>query len=101
MSRFKKKGGKDTPGISTASLPDIIFMLLFFFNSYASGLSYYYLTANVVTMLQQFVVKKFFIDEDKIHRQIQENKKKPSKKSGFQQRLEKMAKDRGYKAPKK
>ncbi|MFH1001084.1 MAG: biopolymer transporter ExbD [Bacteroidota bacterium] len=31
MSRFKKKGGKDTPGISTASLPDIIFMLLFFF----------------------------------------------------------------------
>jgi len=31
MSRFRKKGGKDTPGISTASLPDIIFMLLFFF----------------------------------------------------------------------
>lgn len=31
MSRFKKKGDKDTPGISTASLPDIIFMLLFFF----------------------------------------------------------------------
>ncbi len=31
MSRFKKKGGKETPGISTASLPDIIFMLLFFF----------------------------------------------------------------------
>lgn len=31
MSRFRKKGGKETPGISTASLPDIIFMLLFFF----------------------------------------------------------------------
>lgn len=31
MSRFKKKGGKDTPAINTASLPDIIFMLLFFF----------------------------------------------------------------------
>lgn len=31
MSRFKKKGKKGTPGISTASLPDIIFMLLFFF----------------------------------------------------------------------
>jgi len=31
MSRFKQKGGKETPGISTASLPDIIFMLLFFF----------------------------------------------------------------------
>lgn len=31
MSKFKKKGGKATPAISTASLPDIIFMLLFFF----------------------------------------------------------------------
>ena len=31
MSKFKKDTGKDTPGISTASLPDIVFMLLFFF----------------------------------------------------------------------
>ena len=31
MAKFKKKGEKGTPGISTASLPDIIFMLLFFF----------------------------------------------------------------------
>ncbi|MCF8369249.1 MAG: biopolymer transporter ExbD [Bacteroidales bacterium] len=31
MAKFRKKGGKVTPGISTASLPDIIFMLLFFF----------------------------------------------------------------------
>ena len=31
MAKFRKKGGKGTPGISTASLPDIVFMLLFFF----------------------------------------------------------------------
>ncbi|MGH1337475.1 MAG: ExbD/TolR family protein [Aureispira sp.] len=31
MSKFKKKGKKDAPGITTASLPDIVFMLLFFF----------------------------------------------------------------------
>jgi len=31
MSRFKTKKGKDSPGINTSSLPDIIFMLLFFF----------------------------------------------------------------------
>lgn len=31
MAKFKQKGSKGTPGISTASLPDIIFMLLFFF----------------------------------------------------------------------
>ena len=29
--RFKTKKGKDSPGINTSSLPDIIFMLLFFF----------------------------------------------------------------------
>lgn len=31
MAKFRKKGGKETPAVSTASLPDIIFMLLFFF----------------------------------------------------------------------
>ena len=31
MGKFKQKRGKSTPAISTASLPDIIFMLLFFF----------------------------------------------------------------------
>lgn len=31
MAVFRKKGGKDTPPISTASLPDVIFMILFFF----------------------------------------------------------------------
>jgi len=31
MAKFKKDGKKETPAISTASLPDIVFMLLFFF----------------------------------------------------------------------
>jgi biopolymer transport protein ExbD len=31
MAKFKKKRGAASPEISTASLPDIIFMLLFFF----------------------------------------------------------------------
>lgn len=69
-------------------------MFLPFFNSFASGLSYYYFLANVFTFLQMFLIRQF-IDEDKIHMQIQENKKKPVKKSGFQARLEEMAKKRG------
>ncbi len=76
------------------------FMLLFFFNSYSSGLSYYYLTANVISMVQQFVIKRYFIDEIAIRAKIQKNKKKPKKKSKFQQRLEKMSKDRGLQKPK-
>jgi biopolymer transport protein ExbD len=31
MSKFKKKRGSSSPAISTASLPDIVFILLFFF----------------------------------------------------------------------
>ncbi|PVX52603.1 biopolymer transport protein ExbD [Balneicella halophila] len=31
MAKFTRSGEKETPAISTASLPDIIFMLLFFF----------------------------------------------------------------------
>jgi len=77
------------------------FMLLVMFNDFSAGLSYYYLTANVVSMLQQFVIKRFFINEDAIRAKIQNNKKKTKKKSSFQKRLEKMAKDRGLQSPKK
>ncbi len=31
MGKFRKSGGKEVPPVSTASLPDIVFMLLFFF----------------------------------------------------------------------
>lgn len=77
-------------------------MLLVFFNKYSAGLSYYYFLANVISILQQLIIMKWFIDEKKIHAQIQENKAKPvsQSKSKFQQRLEDMAKKRGYKLPK-
>jgi YidC/Oxa1 family membrane protein insertase len=72
-------------------------MLLFWFNSYSSGLSYYYFLANMITFGQNWAIKKFFVDEDKLHQQMKENKSKKGtpKKSGFQQRLEEMAKKRG------
>ena len=73
-------------------------MMLFFFNSYSSGLSYYYFIANVISMAQMLAIKHWIIDEDKIHAQIQINKAKPQnqKKSNFQKRLEEMAKQRGH-----
>ncbi|HLG34355.1 MAG TPA: YidC/Oxa1 family membrane protein insertase, partial [Bacteroidia bacterium] len=69
------------------------------FNNYSAGLSYYYFLSNMFGLGQQYLFKAF-IDEDEIHRKLQENKKRPAKqqeKSGFQKRLEKMAKERGYK----
>ena len=68
------------------------FMMLFFFNTYSSGLSYYYLCGNLMNLGIMWAIKKYMIDEDKIRLQIEENKKKPKKKSKFQQRMEEMAK---------
>lgn len=63
-------------------------MMLFFFNNYASGLSLYYFISNLLTIAIMLVIKNFVIDEDKIHAQIEENKKKPVKKSKFRERLD-------------
>jgi YidC/Oxa1 family membrane protein insertase len=73
------------------------FMMLFFFNRFASGLSLYYLAANVISMGQMLAIKAFLIDEGKIRDKIEENKAKPKKKSGFQERLEQMQKEQAAK----
>lgn len=66
-------------------------MFLGIMNNYSAGLSYYYLLANLITFGQQWMIRRF-VDEDKLHAQIQENKKKPVKKSKWAARLEEMAK---------
>lgn len=77
-------------------------MMLFWFNNYSSGLSYYYFLSNVITIIQIIVARKL-IDEDKILAKLQANQKKnknKKNKSKFQQRIEKMAKERGVEPPK-
>jgi YidC/Oxa1 family membrane protein insertase len=80
-------------------------MMLVFFNSYGAGLSLYYFVSNLLTITIMLVIKNFIIDEDKIHAQIQENKKRPEKKKGkFRQRMDdamKQAQDQQKKQPKK
>ena len=64
-------------------------MMLFFFNNYASGLSLYYFVSNLLTIFLMLVIKNYIIDDQKIHAQIEENKKKPKKVGGFSARLQK------------
>ena len=66
------------------------FMMLIFFNNYASGLSLYYFVSNLITIGIMMVIKNFIIDNDKIHSQIQENKKKPKKENKFQKKMREM-----------
>ncbi len=63
------------------------FMMLFFFNNYASGLSLYYFVSNMITIGIMLVIKNFILDNDKIHAQIQENKLKPKKENKFQRKM--------------
>jgi YidC/Oxa1 family membrane protein insertase len=73
-------------------MPVIFFFVL---NSYPSGLSFYYLVQNLITLGQQYVIKRYFVDEEKIEEKIrkfeQEQKykdKATKKKSPFQVRLQ-------------
>ena len=81
-------------------LMPILFM--FTLNSYASGLSYYYFIANMLTFSIQYGMK-LAVDEDKIHKKIQENKIKPqnNKKSKWQQKLEDIQKQQAQIAKQK
>jgi YidC/Oxa1 family membrane protein insertase len=67
-------------------------MLLFMFNKQPAALSYYYFLFNVLTLGQNWIIQKFFVDEEKIHLEIQENKKKPPKQNTFQQKMQEMMK---------
>jgi YidC/Oxa1 family membrane protein insertase len=62
-------------------------MMLFFFNSYASGLSLYYFVSNLITILIMLVIKHLILDDKKIHAQIEFNKQQPKKESGFQRKM--------------
>ena len=63
--------------------------IMFFgiFNNYSAGLSYYYMLVNIITFIQMFVFRKM-INEDKVRATIEENKRRPQKKSNFMKRLE-------------
>ncbi|EFT36059.1 membrane protein insertase YidC [Riemerella anatipestifer] len=65
-------------------------MFLFFLNSAASGLSWYYFVSNGINIIIILVIKYWILDEKTIHAQIQANKAKPKKEGKFQKRMRKM-----------
>jgi YidC/Oxa1 family membrane protein insertase len=81
-------------------MPGMKFMMYFMpviflavMNRYSAGLSWYYFLANMFTFLQNWIMKKIIADS-KIRAEIEANMKKPVKASGFQKRLEEMARQR-------
>lgn len=89
MNSEMTQSSNQMPGMKTMMYMMPV-MFLFFFNSYAAGLSYYYFVSTVITIGQTLIIRRF-VDENAILMQIKANQKKPVKKSKFAQRLEEMA----------
>ena len=67
-------------------------MMLFWFNDYSSGLCYYYLLSNLITILQTTIIR-YTLNDNKIRLMVENHSKNTKgKKSRFQQRYEQLLK---------
>jgi YidC/Oxa1 family membrane protein insertase len=99
MNDQSASANQQMPGMKTMMyIMPVMFM--FIFNNFSAGLSYYYFLANLVTIGQNYIFKSIVNEEDVLKR-LHDNKKKPAKKSKFQEKLELMAKQKGYQLPKR
>ncbi|MFA6701504.1 MAG: membrane protein insertase YidC [Dysgonamonadaceae bacterium] len=74
-------------------MPVFMSLFMFFFlNSYPAGLNYYYLLSTLISMLLTFMLREF-MNEEKLLAQLEANKGKVKKKSGFMSRMEQMQKE--------
>lgn len=86
--------GPQMAGMRAMQLYFMPIFLLVLCNNFSSGLSYYYMLSNLITIGQTWVIRKYFVDEKKILEQLQAKaaSAKPKKKSKFQQKLDDMYK---------
>ncbi len=79
------------PGMKFMMVYMMPLMMLFWFNSYSSGLCYYYFLTNLLTIGQTLLIRRF-VDDEKIHAILRANaaKSQTKGKSKFQQRYEEM-----------
>ena len=94
MNMDQMPSNNEMAGMRTMQLYFMPIFLLVLCNNFSSGLSYYYMLSNLFTIVQTWVIRKYFVDEKKLYEQLQAkaaNAKAP-KKSKFQQRLDEMYK---------
>lgn len=87
MAQPQQEGMPDMAKIMKVMIYISPFMMIIFFNMYASGLSLYYFISNLITIGIMIVIKNYIIDNEKIHATIQVNKQQPKKESKFQQKM--------------
>jgi len=93
FSKFTMQGqtsGNDPNAASMRfmSLYMMPIMMFFICNNLSSGLSYYYLLSNLISMVETWVIKKWFVNPAEIQAKLKASAGKPAPKSKWQQRLE-------------
>ena len=88
MTSSQRSNDPSMAGMKFMSVWLMPLMMLFICYYLSSGLSYYYLLSNLITMLQTWFVRRYLVDEKKIHAQLAASAGKPLPKSKWQQRLE-------------
>lgn len=88
MNIDQMSAGPQMAGMKYMSLYFMPLFLLVLCNNFSSGLSYYYMLSNVITIGQTWLIRKYFVDEAKIYAKLQEKAATPKKKSKFQERLD-------------
>jgi YidC/Oxa1 family membrane protein insertase len=68
--------------------------MLAFFNNYSSGLTYYYFLSNLITLVQNLIIREYFVDEEALLKQLNEKAAKhgsstsnTKKKMSFTERI--------------
>ncbi|MDO5760763.1 MAG: membrane protein insertase YidC [Bacteroidota bacterium] len=90
MTMNQQSQNNAMPGMKFMMYGMPIFML-FILNNFSAALNYYYLISLLISVLQMYIIRKT-IDENKILARLQQNAKKPMKKSKWQQRMENLEK---------
>ena len=95
MTMSQQPSTQTMPGMEFMQVWLMPIMMVFICNNLSAGLSYYYLLSNLITIGQNWVIRKWFVDEEKLYENLKKkaNSKEPVKKSKFRQRL-----DEAYKA---
>jgi YidC/Oxa1 family membrane protein insertase len=93
MKMTGSSSGSDQPGMKLMMYMSPV-MIMFFLNNSSSGLTWYYFLANILTYAQNIISKRF-INTDTVILTLEENKKKPVKKSSWQKNMESVSKQRG------
>ena len=95
MTMSQQPSTQTMPGMEFMQVWLMPIMMVFICNNLSAGLSYYYLLSNIITIGQNWAIRKWFVDEDKIYENLKRkaSSKEPPKKSKFRERL-----DAAYKA---